>query len=175
MSSKSLSDLVPLAEENANKIIAYCKARGVDILIYCTLRSLQEQAQLFRQGRSSDLIQNKINSLVRQGYKELADIIVAVGPQSGSSIVTYAGPGESWHNFAEAFDAVPLVGGKAIWKNGPEYKIYGEAVRSVGMQWAGDWKGFSELPHAQLRSGANPLVTLGPDQARQVLKSNGLL
>jgi peptidoglycan L-alanyl-D-glutamate endopeptidase CwlK len=175
MSSRQLSDLVPKAEENANRIIALCKERGVDLLVYCTLRTLEEQAQLFRRGRTKAQIDAKLTSLRRQGYTELADIIVQVGPQPGGPIVTYAAPGESWHNFGEAFDAVPLVTGKAVWTNGPQYRIYGEAVRSVGMNWAGDWQGFSELPHAQLRTGSNPLAALGPDAVRSLLKAGGLL
>lgn len=173
--SKLLSDLTSLAEANANKIIAYCDTKGIDILIYCTLRTLQEQARLYRQGREISVINTKVASLRAKGYDELADILINVGPQHGDTIVTNAGPGESWHNFGEAFDAVPLKDGKAIWSNGPDYKIYGEAVRSVGMQWAGDWTNFREFPHAQLRIGSNPLKTMTAVEVRELLKSSGLL
>ena len=178
MASRKLEDLVPELQEKARLVQQACEeAAGFDLLIYCTLRPLEEQARLWRQSRSRqdiDLKQQKMRSL---GYDLLADIIESVGPQYGGH-VTNAAPGESWHNFGEAFDAVPLLGGKPAWnylKAKTYWDAYGEAVRQTGLSWAGDWTSLREYPHAQLGQGGNPLKTMTPDQVYARLEANGLL
>jgi len=174
MASKSLSDLTPETMTRAKKIIEICENNGVELLIYCTLRSLREQAILFRQGRSWSQISDKINRLKIAGYAELGDLIEKVGPQHETKKVTNAGPGESWHNFGEAFDAVPIVGGKALWNDKVKYQVYGDSVVACGMNWAGNWKTFREFPHAQLRSGGNPLKVMSPDEISEFLSTGGV-
>jgi peptidoglycan L-alanyl-D-glutamate endopeptidase CwlK len=81
--------------------------------------------------------------------------------------VTHAACGESWHNYARALDAVPLVNGKPAWKTAsPYWQLYGEAAEKVGLEWAGRWKRFKEYPHVQLPTtpGVSPLRTLTPAQ-----------
>jgi peptidoglycan L-alanyl-D-glutamate endopeptidase CwlK len=167
--AKDLESLVLSVKNKAIEITNICSDKGVDLLIYCTYRSLREQAMLFRQGRSKVDIDKKIVSLTKLGFKQLAELIDSVGPQNGKK-VTNAGPGESWHNYGEAFDAVPCVGGKALWNDKEKYLIYGNAVKQVGMFWAGDWKTFKEYPHAQLRLQANPLKVLSPDEVSRWIK-----
>ncbi|WP_088330687.1 M15 family metallopeptidase [Lacimicrobium sp. SS2-24] len=178
MASRDLNDLVPAAKHNAEKVIQACKqATDFDLLIYCTLRTLEEQARLYRQSRSRAEINHKIAKYQQRGFGFLADILEAVGPCYGPH-VTNAAPGESWHNYGEAWDAVPLIGGKPAW-NYLQAKMYwdayGEAVRQVGMNWAGDWTDFREYPHAQLRHGSNPLKLLAPDALKACLIDNKLL
>ncbi|MCF8368704.1 MAG: M15 family metallopeptidase [Bacteroidales bacterium] len=177
MASRDLNDLTKEVKEKAIIVTEVCKEASVDILIYCTLRSLQEQARLFRQSRSISEITLKIEKFRSRGFYFLAEILEEVGPSSGPH-VTNAGPGESWHNYAEAWDAVPLVNGKPAWKytDAKEYwDAYGEAVRQVGMYWAGDWISFREYPHAQLRIGGNPLKNMAPDQIKEILTKNKLI
>lgn len=177
MASRDLNDLVPKVKENVIIVQSVCKEVGFDLLIYCTLRSLQEQAKLYRQSRPWSEIKIKIDKFRNRGYSYLAQILEEVGPCSGPH-VTNAGPGESWHNYSEAWDAVPLVNGKCVWKyqDAKEYwDAYGEAVRQVGMFWAGDWTTFKEYPHAQLRQGGNPLKSLEPDKIMEILKNNKLI
>lgn len=97
--------------------LAECRACGLDILIYCTLRTNAEQAILYAQGRSKP------------------------GP-----VVTNAKPGESLHNpdangHAWAFDAVPLAHGKAQWADALALERMGVCGEAVGLQWAGRWRG----------------------------------
>ena len=178
MASRNLNRLVDEVKEKALLVQEACKeAAGFDLLIYCTLRPLEEQAVLYRQSRSRKQIDAKITSYRRRGFGFIADILQNVGPCYGKH-VTNAGPGESWHNFAEAWDAVPLIGGKPAWNylEAREYwDAYGEAVRQVGMNWAGDWITFREYPHAQLRPGGNPLKILAPDEVNTILKQNKLI
>ena len=178
MASRDLKDLVPEIKEKAEIVKQACQAAaGFDLLIYCTLRSLEEQARLFRQSRSREEITMKQQKLRGQGFGFLADVIEGVGPCNGRH-VTNAAPGESWHNYTEAWDAVPLINGKPAWNylEARDYwDAYGEAVRQVGMNWAGDWVSFREYPHAQLRHGGNPLTVLAPDRVKQVLVERKLI
>lgn len=177
MASRDLNTLTPATKEKALLVLDLCKQADFDLLIYCTLRSLQEQAKLYRQSRSRNEINVKIEKFKNRGYQFLADIIEEVGPSNGPHR-TNAGPGESWHNYAEAWDAVPLINGKAAWNYSDakdQWDAYGDAVRQVGMNWAGDWTTFKELPHAQMRTGGSPLRSMNPDQIRGILKQNGLI
>ncbi len=177
MASRDLNDLIPEVKQNAERVMEVCDQVGVDILIYCTLRPLEEQAKLFRQSRSWAEIKKKILKYKDRGFGFLGDVIDSVGPCTGPH-VTNAGPGESWHNYGEAWDAVPLIGGKAAWnyQNAKsEWDAYGECIRQVDMKWAGDWTRFREYPHAQLRSGGNPLKEYGPDDIQTMLKKHNLL
>lgn len=177
MASRKISDLTPDIAQKANLVISECDNEGVDILIYCTLRPLEEQAVLYRQSRSWSEISAKMIKLQERGFGFLADIIGLAGPCSGPH-VTDAAPGESWHGFKEAFDGVPMVGGKPAWRyeDAPEaWDIYGEACREADLNWAGDWKKFKELFHAQLREGSNPLKVYNPSEVRIILERNGLL
>ena len=128
-----------------------------DVLIYCTFRPLDEQARLFRQGRSLLQIQQKAEELERVWRRpDLAALLMSVGPQHETRIVTWAGPGQSLHNYGLALDAVPLLGGKPCWD--PEasaeaallWQQYGELGMAAGFEWAGTWpKAKREFPHMQ--------------------------
>ena len=177
MASRSLDALVPDAKKNAEKVMAVCTEVGFELMIYCTLRPLDEQAKLFRQSRSAQEIRDKVINFRNRGFSFLAEIIEGVGPCYGPH-VTNAAPGESWHNYAEAWDAVPLIGGKPAWNYNqakPEWDAYGECVRQVEMYWAGDWTKFREYPHAQMRPGGNPLKEFKPDEIRSILEKHKLL
>lgn len=177
MGNKCIDQLVPEAREKAERVVDVCRQVGFDLLIYCSLRTLEDQARLYRQSRSWPEIKEKILKLKDRGFGFLADVIDAAGPCSGPH-VTNAASGESWHNYAQAWDAVPLIGGKPAWnylQAKAEWDAYGECVRQVGMVWAGDWVSFREYPHAQLRPGGNPLSEKDPDKIRQMLVENNLL
>ena len=177
MASRSLDKLTADMKEKAESVLKASHNIELDILIYCTLRPLDEQARLYRQSRSWGTIKEKITKYRQRGFGFLADVLERVGPQTGQH-VTNAGPGESFHNFGLAFDAVPLSGGKPIWNylSGKHaWEAYGGCVRQAGLEWAGDWTTFREYPHAQLGTGGNPLKQFTPDQLREKLIELGLL
>ena len=163
MSSRRLSDLQPEANALAFAFLSATGADNFDVLIYCTLRSDEEQARLFRKGRTLAQIQSRADELdERYGRPDLAAILIGVGPQSGHKIVTWAGPGQSAHNYGMAFDGCPLLSGKPVWSpvdieatpdvdEGEMWMRYGDYARAVGLRWAGDWpKGKREYPHCQV-------------------------
>jgi peptidoglycan L-alanyl-D-glutamate endopeptidase CwlK len=122
MASRSLKDLDPRFAAKAVRVLEACKDRGVDLIVTCTLRSMDEQTLLYARGRD------------------------APGP-----IVTQAQAGQSAHNYGLAMDVVPLVHGKPQWSaTAPEWQIYGEEVEKAGLEWAGHWKTFKESPHCQM-------------------------
>lgn len=127
--SRKLEDLRSDVHEKAEKFLAAAKNLGIDVLVTCTYRSNEEQKQLYAQGRTAP-----------------------------GKIVTNALPGESKHNNMEggdpaslAFDVVPLINGKPVWDaSNPVWKILGGIGKSVGLNWAGDWKRFREYPHFEV-------------------------
>ena len=130
MASRSLGDLAPPVRRAALALQEKAAAQGVDVLIYCTLRSHAEQADLYAQGRTAP------------GY-----------------VVTFAKPGQSLHNPDEngqawAFDAVPLVNGKAQWLDADLLQKVGEIGEACGLEWAGRWVGgMREKVHFQMKRG----------------------
>ncbi len=140
MASRSLLDLHPDLQPLATAFLERCAARGLDLIVTCTYRSNDEQAQLYAKGRG------------------------APGP-----IVTRAKPGQSKHNAtldgkpaARAFDVVPLLNGKPIyedprdpdrdWSNDWGWKVVGQVAEEVGLDWYGrPGSPFREAPHLQMR------------------------
>jgi len=74
-------------------------------IVTCTLRTIEEQAALYAQGREDIATVNALKRLAGMPPIE-ADT---------NRIVTHARPGYSMHNFGLAFDVVPLDAGKPIW------------------------------------------------------------
>jgi len=154
--SRELEDLVPRLHDAALKMkdafeLAF-KDENIELLIYCTYRSFEEQAKLYRQGRPFHVIQGMAIRLKKKYNREdLHDILLGVGPQYGKK-VTYAAPGQSLHNYRMAFDAVPLKAGrKPLWSKKEEtWQVYGRIATQSGLEWAGNWKRFKEFPHVQL-------------------------
>ena len=127
MASRSLIDLAAPVRHAAMAFQAACHARGLNALIYCTLRSNEEQAALYAQGRTAP-----------------------------GRIVTNAAPGVSLHNpdaagHAWAFDAVPILHGVALWSDDDALLTMGICGESVGLTWAGRWRGpLKEKVHFQM-------------------------
>ena len=177
MTSRSINLLIPEMQTKVVEHRRLCKEQGVSVLYYCTERTLQEQAVLYRQSNSSAEIDKKVMWLNANGYHFLADIIFDVGPQKTTGWKTNAAPGESFHNYREAVDGVPVVNGKPVWnytENPEAWDIYGSCAKQLGLVWGGDWTS-RDLPHLQLRKGVNPLKEYSPDIIKTMLIENGLL
>jgi len=158
-------------------VVSLCKAAGFPLTVYCTLRTCEEQAELYRATRTRAEINSKMQSLTARGFDFLAAVIEDVGPQSGTlgQHKTKAGPGESFHQWGEAFDAAPRDGGNVIWDTAhPGYASFGHACKLAQLTWGGSW-GW-DFPHAQLRPAKNPLTgQADPDIVRAHLLQIGSL
>lgn len=123
-SIESLAEPVRLA---AQGLLREAALQGFDVLIYCTVRTLAEQAALYASGRT------------------------VKGP-----ILTCAKPGESLHNpdadgKAWAFDAVPMLAGRPLWGDPKALQKMGVIGEAQGLLWAGRWRGkFTEQAHFQI-------------------------
>lgn len=172
--------LRPGIKARAEQVLEACGRQGVDLLIYCTLRTCQEQARLYRQSRTLNEIRIKADSLEARGLGFLAGVLMDCGPVPGQlgQHVTHAAPGESSHQYGEAWDAVPLVDGKPDWSGTSKaWEVYGLACEGASMEWAGRWVRFRELPHAQGMAGGNPLRDWGlsPVDLEAILRESGSL
>ena len=138
MASRKIEDLSkqlqPLASKFINAANEALAPFHAAVIITCTYRNDDEQAELYAIGRSLP------------GKK-----------------VTNAKPGESKHNkrdaktgkpAAEAFDIAIIVDGKLNWDiNHRVWQLAGEVGERLGLEWAGRWTRFKEGPHFQLKQG----------------------
>lgn len=153
--SRDLNTLIPELYDRASLLQEKCEFEGVPILIYCTYRSLEAQSRLYRQGRSTEKIEQKRDELVREWNRpDLAEILMGVGPQYGQYVKTKAGPGQSYHNYGRAIDGVPLRDGECVWGDKEEqdaalWSLYGRMCTEIGLKWGGHWQ-WPDKPHAQL-------------------------
>ena len=132
---ENLSGLNKKFRAQAEKFLAALdpvKAKhGITIEVISGLRSWAQQAALFAQGRTKP-----------------------------GKIVTRARPGSSWHQYGLAIDLGLFKGGKYLDESNPKLAdiIYAEIAiiaESLGLEWAGRWKTFTETPHFQNRYGMN--------------------
>ena len=129
MASRKLTDLRKDLQDLAIKHLEECSNQGIDLLIYCTYRSGEEQDMLYAQGRTTP-----------------------------GKIVTNARAGQSKHNntsnghpSALAYDCVPCIGGKPQWSDIKLYARVGQIGESVGLKWAGRWTGkLKETAHFEI-------------------------
>jgi len=124
INSRKIEDLHPHVAALCHAFITACAQRGIDIIITSTYRDNESQAALYAQGRT----------------------------QPGK-IVTKAGAGQSFHNYRLAFDFCPIMNGKAVWSDTARFNQCGKIAESLGLEWAGRWKGFQELAHCQYTGG----------------------
>jgi len=159
--SRSLDLLTDSTKKKAEKLQEVCECVT---LVYCTIRSIEEQARLWRQSRSTLEILSKIEKFRARDLGFLARILHEVGPQYGKH-VTNACCGESYHQYGLAFDIVPIVNGKCDWKN--NWSQIGVAATEAGLEWGGTWTRFVDKPHCQNVLGNNPLKIWTPDQVKE--------
>jgi len=121
--SRSLNDLRPECRRLVDPWLDDCAAAEIDLLVTCTLRSMQDQAILYAQGRTTP------------------------GP-----VVTNAKPGQSAHNYGLALDVVPLIHGKPDWSgNSPVWTEVANLGQARGLQWLGAPDSqFREMAHFEV-------------------------
>ena len=136
VNSRKIEDLQLIVAAKCRAFIAACAANGIDALITSTYRDAESQNALYAQGRTLP----------------------------GKKVTNVRG-GDSFHNHRCAFDFVPLVNGKAVWDDAKLWAKCGALAESVGLEWGGRWKRFTDKPHcqdtggltiAQYKAGVNP-------------------
>ncbi len=145
MASRRLEDLHPVTREKTEAFLQRAKEKGIDVLIYCTYRSPEEQEVLYMQGRLEQFgitLEELNKRRVKLGLWRLTE-------KEAKRKVTNAKPWQSFHQYGLAFDCVPLQGGKPDWNNIEAYRTLGSIASEIGLEWAGGWRRFRELPHFQ--------------------------
>lgn len=134
INSRDPQDLLPEAAAKHDEFVSACAAVGIDVLTTSTYRDHESQASLYAIGRT----------------------VLGADPTPERPMgrtVTNAKPGDSYHNWKVAWDFVPIVNGKAMWKDEAAFRKCGEIAESLGIEWAGRWKSFPELAHCQYTGG----------------------
>lgn len=90
---RNINRLHPKIRANAFRFVADARRQGINLIVTSSLRTIEEQNELYKQGRSKP-----------------------------GGIVTNAKGGTSYHNYGLAIDVVEIRDGKAIW-NGDWDKI----------------------------------------------------
>lgn len=117
-------DFEPEFSSKLDTLIQNLAARGVPVRVAQGNRSIEEQNELYAQGRTKP-----------------------------GKIVTKARGGKSNHNHRIAADLVPeaLVNQPDWDPNSPLWNIIGEEAEALGLDWGGNWKSMVDRPHVQLK------------------------
>jgi peptidoglycan L-alanyl-D-glutamate endopeptidase CwlK len=120
-SEKVIATLLPPVRPIARALVQKAASAGITIRVISGLRSYEEQAALYAQGRTAP--DNKVTN-ARAGYSN--------------------------HNFGIAFDVGVFEGNKYL-PESPKYKAVGALGMDLGLEWGGNWKTIVDQPHFQLR------------------------
>lgn len=115
---KDINLLHPNIREKCLQLIELSKKAGINIIITHTLRTKQEQDDLYAQGRTKP-----------------------------GNIVTNCKYPDSPHNWGVAFDFAVIKNGKADWNDISAFNKVGQLGKSIGLFWGGDFKSFVDKPH----------------------------
>ena len=88
-----------------------------------------------------------------QGYRSIEEQnkLYAQGRTTPGAVVTNAKGGESFHNYGVAVDFVFRIEGynatESLWQ------LLAKVGKDQGFEWGGDWKGFVDKPHFEMKLG----------------------
>ena len=137
LNSRDTDRLRPDVATACRKVISLSKDKGIDIMITSTVRDDEYQAQLYAQGRT----------------------------MSGPIVTNAKQPTFHWDKAGLAFDFCPVdEKGACLWHRTDLFNAVGAIGKSLGLEWGGDWKSITDLPHLQW-SGYNHELTGGDIRA----------
>lgn len=148
-----LAGCMPEFVERLVAITAAAAEQGVHITWTSGLRTFQEQATLYRQGRDA------------------AGRIV-----EPKRVVTFARPGFSWHNFGLAADFALVTDDATLEWSGladldadgvVDWLEVGRCAEAAGCIWGGRWPKLVDMPHVQWTAD------LALDEARRLYLESG--
>ncbi len=131
-----------------------CEANKLTMVPYYGIRSLEDQAKLWRRSRTTVEVDAEISKLRSENCNYLADIIEKVGVQSNGKWATNSIPGLSWHNWGQALDCYRSIDGKAVWDK-DDYTDFGKYAVEVGLKWGNTFKDYN---HIQLNQKEVPAI-----------------
>jgi peptidoglycan LD-endopeptidase CwlK len=159
--SRSILDLVPGLQEKCRLLIQECAAVGIPVIITSTMRSIEEQAALYAQGRNPLDIVNGLR--VKAG-------LWLIGEVDNKKTVTDTM--KSMHlpivdvktreviAKSRAFDIAIVKDRKQVWdlkvdvneNDLPDWEEVGAMGERIGLEWGGRWEK-PDRPHFQEKRG----------------------
>lgn len=128
ISEGRLKDVHPMLASKIRQLADLLGQEGIVIRVTQGLRTWDEQAKLYAQGRSEP-----------------------------GKIVTNAPAGSSYHNFGLAVDVVPMTPLGPDWNvTHPVWQRIATVGKSLGLESGSTWRTFKDFPHFQL-TGNLPL------------------
>lgn len=160
VNSRDIKELHPHVHGLAARFLEEAKKSGIEVIIISTYRDAEYQNHLYAQGRTRPGPEctcggkkNKIGTCRKHPL---------------GLVVTKARAGKSYHEHKIAFDILPMRGKTSVWSaSDPLYDQLGAIGKAVGLEWAGDWKGFKEKAHFQYTGG----LTLAELNAGKTIKA----
>lgn len=117
--TKKLATLLPAVQEKALQLLEALADEGLHAEVIDGSRTFHEQDLLYAQGRTIE-----------------------------GKRVTNAKGGQSWHNYAVAFDIGIFQDGQYL-DESPAYRRAGAIGTRLGLEWGGAWKSIVDEPHFQ--------------------------
>lgn len=122
---------------------------------------------------SEDTMPDNTKLWIDQAYRTFSesDALYAQGRTTKGEVVTNAKAGQSYHNYALAFDFHMITNGKDDWQVGPLWMKVVSIMKSHGFTWGGDFSGsFKDMPHFELRFGYNWKDLLAKHNAKNFIE-----
>lgn len=104
-----------------------------------------------------DAMPDNVNLWIDQAERTFAesDALYAQGRTAPGEIVTNAKAGQSYHNYALAWDFHMITNGKDDWQVGPLWMNVVAIMKKYGFAWGGDFLTIKDMPHFEMRFGYN--------------------
>ena len=125
--AKKLTGCHPLLVQKLGLVLSAMDALGFPMMVTDGLRTIQEQAALFAQGRSAP------------GF------IVTLNDGT-----THPSNHQARDGFGRAADCCFVINGKPTWDGRLPWKAYIACVEAVGLIAGGSWSKLADMPHAEL-------------------------
>ncbi len=138
-------------QRRLDTVRAYAEVGGVKVDIFTGVRSIQDQAVLWKQSRTQEQI-NKLHRIYLERNMPFCAKVLEEAPLRRGRWATNKAPGFSWHQFGEAIDFVIIFRQNAIWnKSNPSYQLMAELVKKEGLTSGFFWDK-PDIYHVQLRN-----------------------
>lgn len=123
-----LTGLHPVLVEKLHKVIAALNALGFDLVVVQGVRTAEQQAALYAQGRiqPGPKVTNCDGVKVKSNHQTAKD------------------------GFGHAADCAFRVSGAISFAENLPWHAYGECAKAVGLRWGGDFKSLPDRPHVEL-------------------------
>ena len=138
---RDIEHLEPATQEKAKSAIGVLNAKGIPYFVNETLRLRTTQWCYFLQGRVSLEVVNQ--------FRQDAGLWPLTAAENQKQVTQTL---KSKHLEGTALDIVPATADGPWWTAPMEkYQEIADVMKANGFDWGGDWKGFQDCPHYQLK------------------------